>query len=419
MKKKSMMTAMLCAICMAAAPVSLMAEEENVAEEVTTEEAEVEESEEAEIAAAEIAAEETDAEAVEEETEEVKERPSYVALDYVTLGEYKNLTVEAEKEEITDEAVQEEYELQISYFGTDIYDVYTEGTVEEGDIANIDYEGKKDDVAFDGGTATGYDLEIGSGAFIDGFEDGLIGVAVGETVDLELTFPEEYQSEELAGQTVIFTVTVNEIKRAPEEITDAHIEKATDGEYADIASYKEYIRNYMEENAEETYQSTILTNAITQICEAAEVSEYPQELVDYCLDDMVDYYTQYAAYFGMGFEDFISAYFGMTAEDFDEQALVAVQNSLKEEFCLVAIAETEGIEVTEEEFNECCETYQASYGYETTEEFVAAVGGESVVRVSLLLEKVDDFIKENVIVTAVTEETEDVEETVVEVEEEE
>lgn len=405
MKKRSMMTAMLCAICMAAAPVSLLAEEET--EEVVVEEAEeveAEESEEAELAAAEIEVEEA-----EEEAEEVKERPSYVALDYVTLGEYKGLTVEAEKEEITDETVDAEYELQLSYYGTDLYDVYTEGTVQEGDVANIDYEGKKDDVAFDGGTAQGYDLEIGSGSFIDGFEDGLIGVEVGETVDLELTFPEEYTAEDLAGQTVIFTVTVNEIKRAPEEITDAHIENVTSGEYTDIDSFKEYIRNYLEEAAEETYKSTILTSAITQICEAAEVSEYPQELVDYCVEDMVNYYTQYAAYFGMEFEDFISAYFGMTAEDFDEQALLAVETSLKEEFSLVAIAETEGMEVTEEEYNACCEEYKASYGYETIDEFVAAVGGESVIRLSLLLEKVDEFLMENVTVTEVTEETADAE----------
>lgn len=414
MLNKKMMTAMMCALCMAVTPLSLAAEENAEAEETLAAEIEVvaEEEEETETEADAETEEETDAEAeeaaeTEEEAETVAERPSYVALDYVTLGDYKGITVEAAKEEITDEKVEEEYELQISYFGTEIYDVYTEGTVAEGDVVNIDYEGKKDGVAFDGGTAEGYDLEIGSGSFIEGFEDGLIGVKVGETVDLELTFPEGYQAEELAGQDVVFTVTVNEIKRAPEEITDAHIEQATSGEYKDIASFKEYIRNYLEEEAQETYETTILSNAIDLICEAAEISEYPQDLVDYCVNDMVNYYTQYASYYGMEFEDFITAYFGLTAEEFDEQVLAAVQISVKKELTLAAIAETEGIEVSEEEYEASCEEYKTAYGYETVEELVASVGGENVVRVSLLLEKVDEYIRENVVVEEPAEATDE------------
>lgn len=409
MKKRNMMTAMMCALCMAVAPVSISAEEnadttkeEASEEDLKAAEADVEDAETEDTEAEDTEAEDADVE-VEEET--VMVRPAYVALDYVTLGEYKDLTVEAAKEEITDEKVEEEYELQISYFGTEIYDTYTEGTVQDGDVVNINYVGKKDDVAFDGGSAESYDLEIGSGSFIDGFEDGLIGAEVGETVELELTFPENYQSEELAGQDVVFTVTVNEIKRAPEKITDAHIEQATSGEYTDIESFKEYIRSYMEENAEEAYKTSILTSAIEQICEVSELSEYPQDLVDYCSYDMKNYYTQYAAYFGMEFEDFIAAYFGMTEEEFDEQTLTAVQTSLKEEMTLVAIAETEGIEVSDEEYETSCEEYRVSYGYETADELVAAVGGENVVRVSLLLEKVDEYIMENVKVVEPSEET--------------
>lgn len=418
MINKKMMTAIMCAFCMAVTPLSLAAEEAAETEEKIAA-AEMDEAEEEESEAEDDAEAEKEESGAEEEAETVAVRPSYIALDYITLGDYKGITVEAEKEEITDEKVDAEYELQISYFGTELYDVYTEGTVAEGDIVNIDYEGKKDDVAFDGGTAQGYDLEIGSGSFIDGFEDGLIGVEVGETVDLELTFPENYNAEELAGQDVVFTVTVNEIKRAPEEITDAHIEQATDGEYKDIASFKEYIRNYLEESAEETYENTILSSALELICEAAEISEYPQDLVDYCVNDMVNYYTQYASYYGMEFEDFITAYFGLTAEEFDEQVLAAVQSSVKNELTLVAVAETEGIEVTEEEFNASCEEYKTAYGYDTVEELVAAVGGESVVRVSLLLEKVDEFIRENVVVIEPTEAVEESAEAVEETADEE
>ena len=96
----------------------------------------------------------------------------------------------------------------------------TEGKVEDGDIANIDYVGKKDGTAFSGGTAKGYDLEIGSGSFITGFEEGLVGVEIGKTVDLNLTFPSDYGSEELAGKAVVFTVTVNYVNRPFEELNE-------------------------------------------------------------------------------------------------------------------------------------------------------------------------------------------------------
>lgn len=120
--------------------------------------------------------------------------------------------------------------------GSDILEEVTEGTVEEGDTANIDYEGKLHGEAFEGGTAKEYGSEIGSGTFIPGFEDGLVGVKIGDTVDLPLTFPENY-TEELAGKDVVFTVTVNSVKRMP-ELTDDLVNQITDGEYTDVASYK-------------------------------------------------------------------------------------------------------------------------------------------------------------------------------------
>ena len=130
---------------------------------------------------------------------------------YVTLGEYKGLTV--------DTAAEDYKEAYDSFAQSDaeekqLYSQKTEGKVANGDVANIDYEGKKDGVAFDGGTAQGYDLTIGSGQFIPGFEDGLIGKEIGSTVDLNLTFPEGYQSAELAGQDVVFTVKINYVKSA-------------------------------------------------------------------------------------------------------------------------------------------------------------------------------------------------------------
>ena len=140
---------------------------------------------------------------------------------YVTLGEYKGLAVSVDTVEVD----EDEWDTLVNnvYYGniTAENGGIMDRAVETGDTVNIDYEGKKDDVAFDGGTAQGYDLTIGSGSFIAGFEDGLIGVMPGETVDLDLTFPENYGNSDLAGQAVVFTVTVN------------YIQPAQDGEFSD------------------------------------------------------------------------------------------------------------------------------------------------------------------------------------------
>ena len=170
MRRKNLMTALLCAAVVAAstvmAPGVVMAEETEAVTEASTE-------------AATEADTEASTEASTEEALELAERPDYKALDYVELGEYKGLTVEVEPTTVSDDEVLKQIRANA---GSDILEEVTEGTVEEGDTANIDYEGKLDGEAFEGGTAKDTDLEIGSGTFIPGFEDGLVGVKIGDTV---------------------------------------------------------------------------------------------------------------------------------------------------------------------------------------------------------------------------------------------
>ena len=130
---------------------------------------------------------------------------------YVTIGQYKGLSLDNTVEAVTDDAVEGRVEQELQNKAEEV----TEGSVQEGDIVTINYVGTKDGVAFDGGTANNYELTIGSGTFIDGFEDGIIGMKKGETKDLDLTFPEEYSAEDLAGQEVTFKVTLQSFKRAP------------------------------------------------------------------------------------------------------------------------------------------------------------------------------------------------------------
>lgn len=375
MKRKNLMAILFCAACLTAAvPAVLQAEETEAVTEAVTEEAETEES------------------------EAPAERPEYSAAEYVELGEYKGLKVQIDLTASEDEISEElDYYLQ----SADVMEEFTEGTVAEGDTVNIDYEGKLDGVAFDGGTAKGQDLTIGSNSFIDGFEDGLIGVNVGETVDLNLTFPENYFSADLAGQEVVFTVTVHSIKRMP-ELTDELVSTITEGEYTDVESYKAYIRSYIEEDKAAQRDDMIMANLLTQVSFNSTITGYPEVMVEFGMKQMTDYYKEAAESYSMEFADFLSMYFGLTEEEFEEQVLMSVQQSMQQELYLKAIAEAEGLEISEEEYAAGCEEYAAAHGLESGEELVATYG-ESVVRISILQDKVLEFLMENAVIEEIVE----------------
>ncbi len=379
------------------------AETEALLLEAETEAVVVEEATEAATDAATEAAEEStegvteDIEDVTEaEEEELGERPEYTALDSVTLGEYKGLDVAVDGYTVTDQEVEDGVISALK--AASLYDTFEEGTVEEGDIANIDYTGKKDGEAFDGGTAEGYDLEIGSGTFIDGFEEGLVGVKVGDTVDLNLTFPENYQSEELAGQDVVFTVKVNSVKRV-QEATDENIATASNDEYTTVDGYREYVRQQITDSYEQNQKSQINSALMEQLYDVCTIDEYPADLVEYSTKQMEQTYTQYAQAYGMEYLDLMYQITGASTEEaVAEMVDNAVKQSLQQEMILKAISEQENLELSDEEFTEGCEKYAADYGYESAEAFLADVD-ESIVRTELTLTKALDFVRENANVT--------------------
>lgn len=345
---------------------------------------------------------EKDTEAAEGETEEAEaelgERPDYTALDYVTLGEYKGLSVMVEPITIAESEIDDSIEGEVA--NQEKYDHRTDGVVAEGDMANIDFEGKKDGVAFDGGTSQGYDLTIGSGAFIDGFEEGLVGVKVGDTVDLNLTFPENYQSEELAGQDVVFTVTVNYVEEMP-EITDELVSELSDGAYSTVDGYREYMRGLLQENKEQEREYTIYQDLMTQLYNTCTINEYPQDLVDYSVAAMNQTYESYAAMYGMGLEDFVTAT-GLTMDGFKETVLENVKQNLQQELILKAIAEQEDLLISEEEYAEGAANYAAQYQYESTEAFEEDYDRD-IIEISLLMDKVLLYVKDNALVEEIQE----------------
>lgn len=312
------------------------------------------------------------------------------ALDHVTLGEYKGLEVEITTDyTVTDEHVAAEMESITSALVSEV----TDRAVQEGDTVNIDFVGKKDDVAFDGGSSTGYILVIGSGSFIDGFEDGLIGVEIGQTVDLDLTFPDPYQNNtELSGAEVVFTVTVNSISE-PSELTDEWVAANTD--YATVAEYEAQIRAELEETAAAKEASEKVKALWVIINESFTAKSFPKGAVEL----MVNYYTAVqeaeAEAASLSLEEYLETYYTITLDEFNENMQLSVEEMVAQELFMLAIAETEGIELSDEEFAEMVVEYAANY-YTTEDEFIEAYG-ELYLRHIFLWDKVDEFLGENTI----------------------
>ena len=361
-------------------------ETETETEEATTEAASETESE------SEKGTEDASEEESESETEfNVADLPAYDASEYVTLGEYKGLTVEVDPVEVTDEQVMDK-------IASETKQTLTEGTVEDGDTVNIDYVGKLDGEEFDGGSAEGYDLEIGSCTFIDGFEDGIIGMQVGETKDLELTFPEDYHSEELAGKDVVFTVTVNSISRVP-ELTDEVADSVVEGMTAE--AYQESVRQDLEDSAKESQKSDAQQKLLQAVYNNATISGYPEENLQYTIKRATDYYEWLASMYGMSLDDYLTNY-GMTQDEFKEQIQPVAEEALGEEMTLLAIAKEENIEVSDEEYQDGLARYAEAQGMDDPSKLEEAYG-ENYIRNSLLQEKVLNFLYENATIEEVKE----------------
>jgi len=318
--------------------------------------------------------------------------------DYIELGTYKGIEYKMASEEVTDEEVDEELAMLLSSFSST--ETLSDGVVEDGDTANIDYVGKLNGVAFNGGTAEGYDLVIGSHNFIDGFESGLIGVSVGETVDLNLTFPEQYQSAELAGQDVIFTVTVNSIKRTVlPELTDEFIEDISKGQYTNVDDYKAALVEQIQQEKNDNSLSYAYVGIKDIAVENATVKkDIPQEYIQGKLDRIKKNTEEYAASAGVTLEDFISSYMGMTPTEYDLQALDYAKTAAKESLVIRAIADAEGIEVSEEELSEAINTYVTQYNYESEEAFREATNMDDFEEY-ILISKIEEFLYENAVIT--------------------
>jgi len=316
-------------------------------------------------------------------------KEEYVVSDYIKLGQYKGVEVTVDPLEVTEEDIDTAINAALVE-NTTTEEITDRTDVKNGDIVNIDYEGLKDGVAFDGGTATDFDLTIGSGSFIEGFEEQLIGAKVGDKKELNVTFPKEYtQSPDMAGQAVVFKVTVNAIKKEVVPVLNVEFVQAN-SDYDTIDAYKESIRASLQAQNEKDMASQKTNNVIAAIIENSEISSYPQTLIDYYSTEMKNYYTQYATQFGMDFAAFLTAS-EVTEEEFSSQMKLYAESMASQELVIKSIITAESIEISDAEYEAGVTKLAAEYEYPSSEEFLK-VATEKDIKETLLWQKVIDFV---------------------------
>lgn len=305
---------------------------------------------------------------------------------YVTIGQYKGLSLDKTVEAVTDDMVDGRIKEELQNKAEEV----TEGSVQNGDVVTINYVGTKDGVAFDGGTANNYELTIGSGTFIDGFEDGIIGMKKGQTKDLDLTFPEEYSSEELAGQEVVFKVTLQSFKRAP-ELTDDWAAKNTDCKTAE--EYRKEIRTTLEDEAKTSAQNTLRETAWNTVLSASEVKEYPQDDMDTAKTEFKTLYENYAKQGDMTLEDFVKAQ-GISMDDFEEQSSQYAEYKVKQNLIVQGIMDAENMTLEDEKSLSIQDELIKAYNVKDLAALVDKYG-QAAVDESIGLLRVEDFILDN------------------------
>jgi len=321
--------------------------------------------------------------------EKVEFKFTIITRPEVNIKTYKGLKVTKDKVKVT----KEEIEHEISHILERYTDLVTkEGKVENGDIAIIDFEGFKDGVAFDGGKGENYELEIGSNTFIPGFEEQLIGMSNNEEKDINVTFPEEYHSEELKGKEVIFKVKVNEIKEKVKRELDKELfedlgMEGVDSKESLEETVKENIKAQKETDAENKYFDELLE----KVSKNVEV-DIPEEMVDEEVHRLMHRYEEQLRMQGISL-DLYYQFTRTTEEDLKNQLEKEAYNHVLYRLMLEEISKLEGVEITnkdaEEEATKLAEKYNMK-----KEEFLDAFGGLDMIKYDLEMRKVMDLLKE-------------------------
>lgn len=308
----------------------------------------------------------------------------------VKLGKYKKLGVEKESVEVTEEEIKNAIDEMRNRYAENIT---KDGAIEEGNIAIIDFDGYKDGVAFEGGKAENYSLEVGSHTFIPGFEEQLVGLKAGDEKDIEVTFPEDYHAEELKGQKAIFKIKVNEVKevKIPELDKDFFEDLGMEGIDSEESLRKQVTENieaHKEHHAEDYFIDSLLEKAMEGM-----TVDVPETMVTEEVDRMLRQYEENLKMQGITLEQFYQFTNSDEAALKDQMKEEALKR-VKERLLLEAIKEQEKIEATEEEVEKEADSLAAKYNMKK-DEFLKLFGGLEMVKYDLEMRKTIEFLKDN------------------------
>ncbi|PPJ68109.1 trigger factor [Staphylococcus aureus] len=308
----------------------------------------------------------------------------------VKLGDYKGLEIEKQETELSDDELQEAIDHSLGHLAEMV--VKEDGVVENGDTVNIDFSGSVDGEEFEGGQAEGYDLEIGSGSFIPGFEEQLEGMKVDEEKDVVVTFPEEYHAEELAGKEATFKTKVNEIKfKEVPELTD-EIANELDAEANTVDEYKENLRKRLAEQKATDAENVEKEEAITKATDNTTI-DIPEAMVNTELDRMVSEFAQRIQQQGLD----LQTYFQISGQDesqLREQMKDDAEQRVKTNLTLTAIAEAEKIEATDEDIDKELEKMSKQFNI-SVEDIKNTLGNTDIIKNDVRIQKVIDLLRDN------------------------
>ena len=327
------------------------------------------------------------------ETEGVTLTVKVAVMPEVKVGNYNGLTVEKTVHTVTDESVDAELKRVQE---RNARELTREGAAENGDIVDIDFEGFVDGVAFEGGKAEHYSLTLGSGSFIPGFEDQIVGHSAGEEFDVNVKFPEEYGAAELAGKDATFKIKLHEVKYKELPALDDDFAKDV-SEYDTLDELKDSIRNNIKTNLDKQAEQKVENDLMDQVI-ANMKADIPDAMVDSRIDELVQDFEYRISQQGLKLADYLK-YMGMNIEQFRAQFKEQADKQVKMRLAMEAIVAKEGITASDEEFEE--EVKRIADAYKMEADKVKSIVDAAAVKADLAINKAIDFVKEKAnVVTA-------------------
>ena len=338
----------------------------------------------------------------------VKERSNYLIEsfgDYITLAEYKGLTLDYTESTVTDDQV--ESKIQSNLEGAAEKVEITDRAIENGDTVNFDFVGKYKDSgeAFDGGSAEGYELVIGSGQFIPGFEENLIGHKPGDSFSFDITFPEDYSNAELANVETTFDIVINKIlEDVTPELNDDFVGSQEIDGVKTVDEYKKYVRSQLEDNAVEQAKSSKISAIWNVVMKDSTVIKYPENELNAEVEKQTKSLESELQQYGMTVDDYINQSFEGDSEKYNSQLTEQAKSNVKSYMIVYAIADELDINITESDYQdglneyygqyeEYCKTNSIDPEYKSVDEF-ASYAEQNDLAFFLLYEKVSEKLLE-------------------------